>query len=124
MPSPGSFRGARFDFLQDQRRAYAAAIIANSKAACIADIQRRYFKRFPIEHEHNVDPTPEFLASVDDDEADAEVEAPDPSSMSPEEFKIAEELFAERHKLVVFRKQVSRLELGYPMFVTCCELPF
>jgi len=107
MPNPGSFHGARFDFLQDQRRAYAAAIIANSKAASIADIQCCYFKRFPIEHEHKIDPTPEFLASVDDDEADAEVEAPDPSSMLPEEFKIAEELFNERHKLVVFRKQVS-----------------
>ena len=113
MSPPGSFLGARFEFLQAQKRMYAASIISNSKAACIADIQRRYFKRFPIEHQHNVDPMPEFLASVDDDEADTEFVAPDSNSMSPEEFKKAEGVFQERQKLVTFRKQVSRLNLGY-----------
>jgi len=111
MPPPGSFLGARFDFLQAQRRLYKAALISSSKQECLSDIQRRYFKRFPIEHEHNIDPTPEFLESVNDDEADAEFVAPDPSSMSPEEFKKADQAFKERQKLLTFRKEVSWLDL-------------
>ena len=111
MPNPGSFSGARLDFLHAQRRIYDAALIANSKEECIADIQRRYFKRFPIEHEHNVDPSPEFLESVDDNEADTEVIAPDPSSMSSDEFENAEQAFQERQKLLSFRKEVSWLDL-------------
>jgi len=107
MPNPGSFLGARLEFLQTQRRLYAVAVIANFRSTCVADIQHRYFKRFPIEHKHDVDPTPEFLASVNDDEANAEVVVPDPSALSPEEFETAEQLFKEHQKLVIFRKQVS-----------------
>jgi len=111
MPNPGSFLGSRFDFLRSQNRLYAAAVIANTKEECIADIQRRYFKRYPIDLEHNVEPTQLFLGSVDDDEADPEVVAPDANLLSPEEFKIAMRAFDECQTLVVFRKQVSRLEL-------------
>jgi len=124
MPNPGSFLGTRLEFLQSQRRRYEAAVIANSKAECVADIQRCYFKRFPIEHEHNVDPTPEFLASVNDDEADAEVVAPDRSSMSPEEFKQADQAFKERQKLVTFRKEVSLLDfLSRVLMLVTCDVP-
>ena len=111
MPNPGSFQGACFDFLQSQRRLYDAAVIAKSKTECVSDIQRRYFKWFPIEHEHNVDPTPEFLEGIDDDEADTEIVAPDPSSMSPDDYTKADEAFKERQKLVTFRKEVSSLGL-------------
>lgn len=109
MPNPGSFLGSRFEFLRAQNRLYAAAVVANTKEECIADIQRRYFKRYPIDLEHNVEPTPEFLASVNDDEADPEVIAPDPNLLSSEEFKKASEAFNERQELVVFRKKVSQI---------------
>ena len=108
MVNPGSFLGSRFEFLRAQNRLYAAAVISNTKEECIGDIQRRYFKRYPIDLEHNVEPAPEFLARVDDDEADPEVVAPDPSVLSLEEFNQATEAFGERRKELNFRKQVSR----------------
>jgi len=115
MPNPGSFLGARFDFLHAQKRQYAAAVVANSKSEFVSDVHRRYFKRFPIELDHGVDPTQEFLDTVNDEEADPEVVAPDPSLMSPEEYEKAEAIFKKRQDMVVFRKQVS---LG-----TCCLIP-
>jgi len=111
MPNPGSFLGSRLEFLRAQNRLYAAAVIANTKEECIADIQRRYFKRYPIDLEHNVEPTQQFLATVDDDEADPDTVAPDPSHLSPDEFKKTTEAFEERQKLVIFRKQVSLVVL-------------
>jgi len=120
MPNPGSFLGSRFEFLRAQNRLYATAVVANTKEECIADIQRHYFKQYPIDLEHNVEPTQEFLDSVDDDKADPEIVVPDPSLISPEEFEEATLAFEERHKLVVFRKQVSRFELviSMPFLVT------
>lgn len=111
MPNRGAFLGSRLDFMRAQNSLYAAAVVANTKDECVADIQRRYFKRYPIDLEHNVEPTLEFLDSVDDDEADPEVVAPDPDLLSPEEFKEAMDVFAVRQEQLVFRKKVSRLSV-------------
>jgi len=111
MPNCGAFLGSRLDFMRAQNSLYAAAVVANTKDECVADIQRRYFKRYPIDLEHNVEPTLEFLDSVDDDEADPEVVAPDPDLLSPEEFKEAMDVFAVRQEQLVFRKKVSRLSV-------------
>ena len=111
MPNRGAFLGSRLDFMRAQNSLYAAAVVANTKDECVADIQRRYFKHYPIDLEHNVEPTLEFLDSVDDDEADPEVVAPDPDLLSPEEFKEAMDVFAVRQEQLVFRKKVSRLSV-------------
>jgi len=111
MPNRGAFLGSRLDFMRAQNSLYAAAVIANTKDECVADIQQWYFKRYPIDLEHNVELTLEFLDSVDDDEADPEVVAPDPDLLSPEEFKEAMDVFAVRQEQLVFRKKVSRLSV-------------
>jgi len=72
------------------------------------NIQRHYFKRFPIELDHDVDPDPEHLKAVDDNAPDPEVSAPDESTMSPEEYSKAMKLFQSRQEAVEFRKKVSR----------------
>lgn len=107
MVNPGAFRGLRDAFLVEQKPKYAAAILGNYTAECVADIQRRYFKRFPIELEHNKEPEPEFLAGVDDNDIDPEPIAPDEASMTLTEFQAATEEFANRRKLIEARKEVS-----------------
>lgn len=59
MVNPGSLLGSQFEFFRAQNRLYTAAVISNTKEECISDIQRRYFKRYPIDLEHNVEPASE-----------------------------------------------------------------
>lgn len=66
MPNPGSFLGTRHAFILDQQTRYAQAVRENWAADCVADVTRRYFKRYPIRLDHSTEPTPEWLAQVDD----------------------------------------------------------
>ena len=93
--------------MRAQSSLYATAVVANTKDECVANIQHRYFKRYPVELEYNVEPTRQFLESVNDDEADPEVVAPDPDLLSPEDFKKATEVFRVCQEQLVFRKKVS-----------------
>ncbi|KJA12733.1 hypothetical protein HYPSUDRAFT_113737, partial [Hypholoma sublateritium FD-334 SS-4] len=72
MVNPGGFRGRRKEFLDSQQDLYAAAVKEKHINDTVADIQRRYFKRFPITLSHTEEPTEEFLAAVDDDGPDAD----------------------------------------------------
>lgn len=81
MVNPGGFSGLRKAFLDDQQAAYNAAVEAKNAADTLADIQRRYFKRFPVSLLHSEDPTEEFLASVDDNAPDPELSPPDRANM-------------------------------------------
>src|SRR6188768_265101 len=48
----------------------------------------------------------------------------DRSSMSPEEFKQADQAFKERQKLVTFRKEVSLLDfLSRVLMLVTCDVP-
>lgn len=76
MVNPGAFSGRRKAFLDAQKETYAAAVAAGHINDTVADIQRRYFKRFPLTLAHSEEPTEEFLAAIDD-------EAPDPELMPP-----------------------------------------
>lgn len=102
-----AFIGTRAAFLNAQRDAYAAAVIGNHIPDCIADIQRRYFKRYPINLDHDVEPTPESLATVDDTAADIESLSPDEDSMTPEAYSAAVKVFEARQQLIKYRKSVS-----------------
>lgn len=106
MVNPGAFRGSRLTFLTDQKPAYSAAISGGYVADCLADIQRRYFKRYPVTLEHNTEPSPEHLAAIDDNAADPEPEMPDRHAMSEEEYLKAKEAFKARSQLVDFRREV------------------
>ena len=107
MVNPGSFRGACLHFLVEQKPLYAAAMVENNASDALADIQRRYFKHFPIEHTHNVDPPPEWLASVDDNAPAVEPAIPNRDTMSPQEYEEAMKAYNMHKQLICFRKEVS-----------------
>jgi hypothetical protein len=106
MVNPGAFQGTRRAFLVEQKPAYATAVDEGYAVDCLADIQRRYFKRFPVDLDHNVEPSPEDLAAVDDNQPDAELQIPDPDVMPEAEYAATKEAFDARRKLVAFRKEV------------------
>lgn len=112
MVNPGAFRGVRKDFLMSEKAAYAAGVEGGYAKDAVANIQRRYFKRFPLDLPHDEDPKPEYLATVDDDGPDNEPEEPDEKSMSPEEYTEAVKKLDERRKLLSFRKAVSFLSIS------------
>lgn len=117
MVNPGAFRGPRREFLLGEKAAYGQAVMEGYTGEAVANIQRRYFKRFPIDLPHDQDPTPEQLQAVDDEEVEPELEEPDPTKMLPEEFKAALSSLEARQKLIEFRKAVSSVSLrcDYPL---------
>lgn len=118
MVNPGAFRGARFTFLVEQKPLYANAVVGGHVADCLADIQRRYFKRFAVDAPHDVDPPADFLNGINDDEADAEPEAPDESSMSPPEYRAALRNFKSRQALIATRKDVCACLASFEEMLT------
>ncbi|KAF8190124.1 hypothetical protein BJ912DRAFT_850288 [Pholiota molesta] len=109
MVNPGAFQGTRKDFLTAQMDLYAAAVTGNHVADTVADIQRRYFKRYPTSLEHNVEPSEEWLAQVDDNAPDDDLLPPDEALLDKETFDIAEAAYNEQLKALKFRKeQISR----------------
>lgn len=109
MVNPGAFHGSRLKFLQSQKPAYAEAILLNMAADCVADIQRKFFKRFPLDSDEDDDPSAESLAAVDDDSLDPDVLAPDEDALSPEEYELALQACDDRTKLIISRRKVSVL---------------
>ena len=71
MVNPGAFRGSRKEFLMSEKAAYSAGMAGGYGADALVLIQRRYFKRYPVDLPHHEEPTAEHLAAVDD-------EAPEP----------------------------------------------
>ncbi|PPQ84920.1 hypothetical protein CVT26_008766 [Gymnopilus dilepis] len=109
MVNPGSFQGKRKEFLLGEKAAYAAAVEGDYAADAIANIQRRFFKRFPIEMPADEEPTLEFLDAVNDEEADKDPELPRESEMTPEEFAAAMKALEQRAEMIAFRKgQIKR----------------
>jgi len=82
MVNPGVFQGSRKEFLLSERPSYSAAVAEGYAADALAMIQRRYFKRYPVELPHTLEPSPEFLAAVDDNSADIEISMPDQDKIS------------------------------------------
>lgn len=107
MVNPGAFKGARRDFLQSQKANYKAGVVGGYAADALVEIQRKYLKRFPIDLAHDEDPTPEWLAAVDDDAADPEQEEPDLLALEENAYAAAMDKLAERRTLLTFRKAVS-----------------
>lgn len=107
MVNPGAFQGARRAFLLTQKSEYATAVVMNMHASCIADIQRRFFKRFPLGMDEADEPSEDFLAAVDDDVADPEPPAPDEDILLAEEYAEAVREFETRSELLIFRRKVS-----------------
>jgi hypothetical protein len=106
MVNPGTFKGARKAFLTAQKETYLTAVIDNCVRDCVLDIQRRYFKRFPIELNDDEEPSLGSLANVDDDAADPEPVAPDPDSMSEDKFEAAREAFTQCQVAIMKHQEV------------------
>lgn len=106
MVNPGVFHGLRKDFLTGEKATYSNAVAGEHEKDTIADIQRRFFKRFPVDLPLDQEPSFEHLASVNDEDADADAELPDETDLTPEECAAAKSKIEERAQLVVFRKGV------------------
>ena len=107
MVNPGAFQGARKAFLLGEKEAYRQAMEEGYIAEAIANIQRRFFKRFPVDLPDDVDPSEEALAAVDDEAIEPEYERPDPEKMSSEEYEEAIKKMEERQKKISFKRGVS-----------------
>lgn len=107
MVNPGAFQGLRREFLWGQKPVYAEAVVTDMAGDCIVEIQRKFFKRFPLDLEESVEPSEDALAAVDDDAADPEPPEPDEDVLSPEEYLEAMEKFGGRTDLLIYRRSVS-----------------
>ncbi len=107
MVNPGSFQGSRKEFLLAQADLFANAVIHSHVLDTIADIQRRYFKRYPPSLPHDEEPTAEWLASVDDNAPDDEILPPCRGEMDETEYDQALTRYTEMLTAIQNRKDVS-----------------
>jgi len=107
MVNPGAFQGSRKIFLQSQTAEYQAGVVGDYAADALAQIQRKYLKCFPIDLPHNEEPSPEWLAAVDDKAAGEEHEGPDLNALNEDELVAAMVKLEERQGMLRFRKAVS-----------------
>lgn len=107
MVNPGIFHGGRLAFLMAEKERYCRAVDSDSKRDELANIQRRFFKRFPVELPLTEEPSPEHLASVDDDAPDPEILEPDRERLSPEEYEKEMAKLEDRKELLKKRKGVD-----------------
>ncbi len=107
MVHPGTFQGKHKHFLMSKREGYVQAVQEDRAAEQIADVFRRYIKRFPISMPDNVEPSDEDLAKIDDSALDPETVVPDESSLPLDQYaKIFTEMEAEG-ALLIYRLNVS-----------------
>lgn len=106
MVNPGAFKGSRKEFLLAQADLFADAVIHSHVLDTIADIQRRYFKRYPPSLPHDEEPTAEWLASVDDNAPDDEIFPPHRGEMDEEEYNKALAQYSEMLAAIQSRKDV------------------
>ena len=121
MVNPGAFTGLRKQFLDDQARLYAAAVEGRHVNDSVADIQRRYFKRFPITLPHTQEPSDESLAAVDNAAPDPEFKAPSNDGMEPAAYARAQRVYKLQVKELQMRKSVRILCI---LFSLCANTRF
>ena len=90
MSPRAAFSGLRMKFMEEQLEGYATAIIESRENDFVLDVQRRYFKRFPLSLPHDVEPSKESLDTLDDNAPDPEIKEPNQKDMSGEEYKAAD----------------------------------
>lgn len=87
---------------------YAEAVENGTVPDVVAVIQRRFFKRFPISLGDKEEPSPEWLAQVDHNAADPEIQVPNEDSMTPEEFAVVTANLTELMGKLERKKDVSQ----------------
>ncbi|KAF9550943.1 hypothetical protein CPC08DRAFT_647741, partial [Agrocybe pediades] len=113
MVNPGTFQGSRKEFLLAQASAYAKGMEDGTVSDVVADIQRRYFKRYPIELPHEEEPSPEALAAVNDDSPDPEIPEPCLETLGEEAYAAELERLNKRQKDIKARKDQIKRCLHY-----------
>jgi len=93
----------------NEKPAYKAGVLGGYAADALANIQHRYFRRFPIDLPHDQEPTVQFLAGVNDNAPDRVEEVVELDDLTPEEVEAAVSKMKARRKLVEYRKAVSAL---------------
>lgn len=104
-----AFPGLRGEFLAGEMDDYIEAVEAGSLSDVVASIQRRFFKRFPVSLEDDEDPSPEWLAQVDDNAAEPEINIPNEDLMTPDEYSTAMAEHNELMSKVEKKKDVSKV---------------
>ena len=100
MVNPGSFVSSRAVFLTGEKCVYADAVAQGYTRDVLAIISRRYFKRYLIDLPHDVEPTDEHLASVDDNAICPEDLLLNPNDMTMDDY-LAEKLCQEKSAALV-----------------------
>ncbi|KAF8201854.1 hypothetical protein BJ912DRAFT_843261, partial [Pholiota molesta] len=109
MVNPGAFKGTRKEFLAAQSTLYANAVINNHVADTVSDIQRRYFKRYPITLAHDEEPSEDWLSQVDDNAPETDLDPPSAEGLDEEALEAAQKIYDDQIKLIKLRKeQISR----------------
>ena len=119
MVNPGSFGPSRKAFLESQKPVYTAGVLGGYAGDALAQIQRKYLKRFPIDLPHDEELTEEWLASMDDKENDLDQIPPHVKSLSEEDYAEAMKALESRQKLLAFRRAVSAMSFLYRL--VCSE---
>ncbi|PPQ73933.1 hypothetical protein CVT26_006554 [Gymnopilus dilepis] len=107
MPGRERFTGLRKAFLEGELEKYKKAFIDGTKTDFLMDVLRRFLKRFPLNLPDDQEPTPEFLAEVDDTSPDQERVAPDATEMPEDQtryYRLLKE-FDDETKLIETRKK-------------------
>ena len=123
MVNPGAFQGSRKEFLLSEKSAYKAGVLGGYAVDALAKIQRKYFKRYPVDLPHQEEPSADWLAAVDDDAPDVEEEEPVVDTNDDEEYAASVERMAENKVLLNFRKAVSNMTLLSLLFGSKAQLP-
>ncbi|PPQ76153.1 hypothetical protein CVT24_006578 [Panaeolus cyanescens] len=110
---PGNFSAARKAFLLTQRPAYDAAFEIGDAKNAIANIFRRYCKRFPLSMPDDQDPSQDELEMVDDEDANDSIENVDISTLAEEEQAKAQEERAEQARKIKSLKAKIQCWLNY-----------
>lgn len=93
--------------MAEQIEGYIKSVKEGCAAEFIADVICRYLKRYPLRLEHNVEPSAEHLACVDDHVPDLEIVMLNEDELSFEEYEKAQMQMVEDRRLLKFRSEVS-----------------
>lgn len=120
MSPRAAFNGLRLKFMEEQLEGYVTAVVESRENDFVLDVQRRYFKRFPLSLPHDVEPSKESLDTLDDNAPDPEIKEPNQKDMSDEEYKATKNAFDHNCTLLQFRKEVRGFMITCSDFIIFC----
>jgi hypothetical protein len=111
MPSKPAFEGKVLEYMNMQKERYFVAIKNGMDADVLMDIQRGFLLRFDIDKPLSQEPSDEFLRSVNDSLPAPEIQPPDETKLSSQEYEGRKKEWKERQGRISKRKHVSVMEV-------------